>query len=321
MFRFLVRRVLLGILTLWLVSTTIFVLAYWLPADPARAIAGERATQATVNRIHAALGLSDPLMVQYGRYMGRLLQLDLGQSYVNGGTGVWSLIRNSLPTTVWLVFGAGIIWLTLGIFTGVVSATRARSVFDRGATLFVLIGISTPPAVLCLTVIYVLFFQLRTKGGVELFAIGQPGSPFTDPALFLSRMTLPWIALAYVLTATYTRLTRSSMLDVLGEDYIRTARAKGLSERRVIYRHGLRAALIPVVTQFGVDIGALIGGTLVTESVFGLNGFGFLAVRSLQVGDTPTVIGVTIFVAMFVVVANLVVDILYSFLDPRVRLA
>jgi peptide/nickel transport system permease protein len=320
MFRFLVRRLLLGVLTLWLVSTTVFVLAYWLPADPARAIAGERATQATVNRIHEALGLDDPLLVQYGRYMGKLVQLDLGQSYVNG-TGVWSLIRNALPTTVWLVFGAGVIWLSLGIFTGVLSATRARSLFDRGATLFVLIGISIPPAVLCLTVIYILFFQLRTKGGVELFDIGQPGSPFTDPGLFLSRMVLPWLALAYLLTAAYTRLTRSSMLDVMGEDYIRTARAKGLPERRVVYRHGLRAALTPVITQFGVDIGALIGGTLVTESVFGLNGFGFLAVHALRVGDTPTVIGATIFVAMFVVVANLIVDILYSFLDPRVRLA
>jgi peptide/nickel transport system permease protein len=299
----------------------VFVLAYWVPADPGRAIAGERATQETVNQIHKALGLDDPLMVQYGRYMGRLLHLDLGDSYVNGGTSVFGLIKGSLPTTVWLVLGAGVIWLSLGIFTGVLSATRARSIFDRGATVFVLIGLSIPPAVLCLTVTYVLFFQLRTKADVNLFDIGPPGSFFDDPTLFLSRMTLPWIALAYLLTATYTRLTRSSMLDVLGEDYIRTARAKGLSERRVIYRHGLRAALTPVITQFGVDIGALIGGTLVTESVFGLNGFGFLAVHSLEVGDTPTVIGVTIFVAMFVVVANLIVDVLYSVLDPRIRLA
>jgi peptide/nickel transport system permease protein len=132
-------------------------------------------------------------------------------------------------------------------------------------------------------------------------------------------MILPWVALAYLQTATYTRLTRSSMLEVMGEDYMRTARAKGLSERRVLYRHGLRAALTPVITQFGVDIGYLIGATLVTESVFGLNGFGFLIVHSLYVGDTPTIIGCTIFVAMFIVVANLIVDLLYSVLDPRVR--
>jgi peptide/nickel transport system permease protein len=163
-----------------------------------------------------------------------------------------------------------------------------------------------------------MFFQLRTHG-VELFDVGPPGSFFADPGLFLSRMVLPWMALAYLIAATYTRMTRSSMLEVLGEDYIRTARAKGLPERRVVYRHGLRAALTPVITQFGVDIGYLIGGTLVTESVFGLNGFGFLIVQSLRIGDTPTIIGCTIFVAMFIVVANLLVDLVYSVLDPRVR--
>jgi peptide/nickel transport system permease protein len=166
-----------------------------------------------------------------------------------------------------------------------------------------------------------MFFTLRVKAGINLFDIGPPGSLFDNPGLFLSRMVLPWIALAYLIVASYTRLTRSSMLEVMGEDYMRTARAKGLSRRRVIYRHGLRAALTPVITQFGVDIGSLIGGTLVTETVFGLNGFGFLAVHSLEVGDLPTVIGVSIFVAMFVVVANLLVDIGYAFLDPRIRLS
>lgn len=321
MFRFIVRRLLLGVLTLWLVSTSVFVLAYWVPNDPARAIAGQRATQEMVNQIRKALGLDDPLIVQYGRYMGHLVKFDLGTSYVNGQASVWTLIKGALPTTIWLVLGAGVIWLLFGIVTGVVSATKARSLFDRASTVFVLVGISIPPAVLALTLTYVLFFQLRTSAGVNLFDVGPPGSFAADPATFLSHMLLPWIALAYLMTATYTRLTRSSMLEVLGEDYIRTARAKGLSERRVVYRHGLRAALTPVVTQFGVDIGALIGGTLVTESVFGLNGFGQLIVRSLSVGDTPTIIGCTIFVALFIVVANLIVDLLYSVLDPRVRVS
>lgn len=320
MIRFIIRRLLLGVLTLWLVSTTVFVLAYWVPNDPARAIAGQRATQQVVNRVHHDLGLDRPLIVQYGGYMGHLLRLDLGRSYVNGGTPVFTLIRQSLPTTVWLVFGAGVIWLLFGILSGVISAVRARSLFDRATTGFVLIGLSLPPAVLALLLMFVLFFQLRTHG-VPIFDIGQPGSPLKDPGTFLGRMTLPWISLAYLQTATYTRLTRSSMLEVMGEDYIRTAKAKGLPERRIILRHGLRAALTPVVTQFGVDVGTLIGSTLVTESVFALNGFGFLAVQSLYVGDTPTVIGVAIFVAIFVVVANLAVDIAYSFLDPRVRLA
>jgi peptide/nickel transport system permease protein len=320
MIRFIIRRIMLGVLTLWLVSTTVFILAYWVPADPARAIAGQKATQAVVNRIHHDLGLDRPLIVQYAGYMGHLLRLDLGRSYVNSGLPVFTLIRQSLPVTIWLVFGAGVIWLFFGILSGVVSAVRARTLFDRAMTVFVLVGLSVPPAVLGLLLMYVMFFQLRTHG-VPLFDIGQPGSPFASLGTFLSRMTLPWIALAYLQTATYTRLTRSSMLEVMGEDYIRTAKAKGLPERRIILRHALRAALTPVITQFGVDIGSLIGATLVTESVFALNGFGYLAVQSLYVGDTPTVIGVAIFVAIFVVVANLIVDIAYSFLDPRVRLA
>lgn len=320
MFRFFIRRLLLGVVTLWLVSTSVFVLAYWVPADPARAIAGQRATQQMVNNIRKALGLDDPLIVQYGRYMGHLLKFDLGQSYLSGGTGVWTLIRQSLPTTMWLVFGAGVIWLVVGIVTGVVSATKARSIFDRASTVFVLVGLSIPPAVLALTMMYVLFLKLH-DAGVGIFNVGPPGSPFSDPGTFVSHMAMPWIALAYLVVATYTRLTRSSMLEVLGEDYIRTARAKGLPERRVVYRHGLRAALTPVITQFGVDIGYLIGGTLVTESVFGLNGFGQLIVHSLQVGDTPTIIGCTIFVALFIVVANLIVDMFYSVLDPRVRVS
>jgi ABC-type dipeptide/oligopeptide/nickel transport system permease component len=321
MLRFIVRRLLLGVLTLWLVSTSVFILAYWVPNDPARAIAGERATQEMVNQIRKSMGLDDPLIVQYGRYMGHLVKFDLGTSYVNGQASVWTLIKGSLPTTVWLVLGAGVIWLSFGIFTGVLSATRARSLFDRASTVFVLIGISIPPAVLALTLMFLLFFKLRTGANINLFDVGPPGSLVADPATFLSRMMLPWVALAYLMTATYTRLTRSSMLEVLGEDYIRTARAKGLSERRVIYRHGLRAALTPVITQFGIDIGYLIGGTLVTESVFGLNGFGQLIVHSLSVGDTPTIIGCTIFVALFIVVANLIVDLFYSVLDPRVRVS
>jgi ABC-type dipeptide/oligopeptide/nickel transport system permease component len=321
MLRFVVRRVLLGVLSLWLVSTAVFIMGYWLPNDPARALAGQRATQSTIIQIRHDLGLDQPLIVQYGKYMGHLVKLDLGSSYVNGGTPVFTLIRQSLPTTMWLVFGAGLIWFVFGVTSGVLSATRARSLLDRMTTGFVLIGQSFPPAVLALVLMYLFFFTLRTKANVPLFDVGMPGSPFTDAGTFFSRMALPWISLSYLQTAIYTRLTRSSMLDVLGEDYIRTARAKGLSRRRVIYRHALRSALTPVITQFGVDLGVLIGNCLVTESIFGLNGFGYLSVHALEVGDTPTVIGAAIFVALFVVLASLIVDIAYSFLDPRVRLA
>jgi peptide/nickel transport system permease protein len=146
----------------------------------------------------------------------------------------------------------------------------------------------------------------------------EAGPPLQEH--FLQRIILPWVGLAYLMVAAYTRLTRGSMLDVLGEDYIRTARAKGLSEKRVVYRHGLRSALTPVITQFGIDIGALIGSTIVTEKVFGLQGIGQLVYQSISVGDTPVIVGVTLLVSFFVILANLIVDIGYSFLDPRVRL-
>jgi ABC-type dipeptide/oligopeptide/nickel transport system permease component len=321
MFRFIIRRLLLGLLTLWLVSTTVFVMAYWVPNDPATAIAGKRATLEVVQRIHHDLGLDRPLIVQYGDYMWHLLRFDLGKSYVSGGgEPVWSLISSSLPITLWLVGGAGIIWFTLGVLSGVVSAVRARSLLDRGLTVLVLIGISIPPAVLYLLLMWGFFSGLRSQN-INLFAVGPAGSPFDDLPGFISHMLLPWFGLAFLLMATYTRLTRSSMLEVMGEDFMRTAKAKGLSERRIILRHGLRAALTPVITQFGVDIGSLVGGVLVTEHVFGLQGVGQAAVLALEVGDTPTVIGVALFVALFVVLANLVVDVLYAFLDPRVRLA
>jgi ABC-type dipeptide/oligopeptide/nickel transport system permease component len=321
MFRFIIRRLLLGLLTLWLVSTTVFVMAYWVPNDPATAIAGKRATLEVVKRIHHDLGLDRPLIVQYGDYMWHLLRFDLGKSYVSGGgEPVWSLISSSLPITLWLVGGAGIIWFTLGVLSGVVSAVRARSLLDRGLTVLVLIGISIPPAVLYLLLMWGFFSGLRSQN-INLFEVGPAGSPFDDLPGFISHMLLPWFGLAFLLMATYTRLTRSSMLEVMGEDFMRTAKAKGLSERRIILRHGLRAALTPVITQFGVDIGSLVGGVLVTEHVFGLQGVGQAAVLALEVGDTPTVIGVALFVAVFVVLANLVVDVLYAFLDPRVRLA
>lgn len=321
MLRFIIRRLLMGLLTLWLVSASVFIMAYGVPNDPATVIAGKRATLEVVQRIHKELGLDRPLIVQYGDYMWHLIRFDLGQSYVSGGgTSVWSLISSSLPTTLWLVSGAGIIWFSGGVFSGVVSAVRARSLLDRGLTVFVLVGLSVPPAVLYLLLMWGFFTGLR-NANINIFDVGPAGSPFTDLPGFLSHMALPWIGLAFLLMATYTRLTRSSMLEVLSEDYIRTARAKGLSEQRIIYRHGLRAALTPVVTQFGVDLGSLVGGVLVTESVFGLQGVGQTAVHALEVGDTPTVIGVALFVAVFVVLANLGVDLLYAFLDPRVRLA
>ncbi len=317
MFRFIIRRILFGVLVLWLVTTTVFCLLHLAPTPVARVIAGPRASTATVQQIQHNLGLDRPFLVQYWDFLRNTFTGNLGYSYVTQSK-VSSLIADRLPATLWLVFGAAVLWFVGGIMTGVLSATRARSVLDRVSTVFVLIGLSIPPFLMALLLP---FFFITKFGdiGIHLFQTGQYVSPFDDFTGFLQHMMLPWIALAFLIVATYTRLTRGSMMDVLGEDYIRTARAKGLSERRVIYRHGLRAALTPVVTQLGVDLGALIGSTIVTEKVFGLQGIGQLVYNSIVQGDTPVILGVTLLTALFVVVANLIVDIGYSFLDPRVR--
>ncbi|MCO5970178.1 MULTISPECIES: ABC transporter permease [Actinoallomurus] len=314
MFRFIIRRLLFGILVLWLVTTSVFCLLHISPTPVEKMIAGPRASAATVALIRHNLGLDRPFLVQYWSFLKDTFTGDLGYSYVTQAK-VSSIIADRLPATLWLVGGAAVLWFVGGVTTGVLSATRARSLLDRSSTGFVLLGLSIPPFLMALLLPFLFIHEI----GITWFQTGQYVSPFDDPNLFLQRMILPWLGLAFMLVATYTRLTRGSMMDVLGEDYIRTARAKGLSERRVIYRHGLRAALTPIVTQFGVDIGALIGSTIVTEKVFGLQGIGQLVYNSIVKGDTPVILGVTLLTALFVVVANLIVDIGYSFLDPRVR--
>ncbi|HEX2314209.1 MAG TPA: ABC transporter permease [Thermomonospora sp.] len=314
MLRYLVRRLLFAVLVLWLVSTAVFALLRVSPVPVERVIGGPRATTETLDQIRHNLGLDQPVLVQYWGFLRRLAQGDLGYSYVNN-TAVTRLIADRLPTTVWLVLGAAVIWFVGGVLIGVLSATRARGPLDRAATVFVLVGLSTPPFVMALVLLYLFSTRLGDLG-VRFFEAGPPMQEH-----FLQRMILPWIGLAFLMVAAYARLTRGSMLEVLGEDYVRTARAKGLTERRVTYRHGLRAALTPVVTQFGIDVGVLMGSTIVTEKVFGLQGVGQLVYQSIAMGDTPVVIGVTLLVAFFVVLANLLVDVAYSLLDPRVRLA
>ena len=314
MLRFLIRRILFGILVLWIVTTGVFVLFFVAAPDPAARFAGKSATPETLALVRHRLGLDRPVLQQYWDFIVRLLHGDLGYSFATQ-TPVNDLIKQALPASLSLILGAAVLWMLAGLVTGVVSATRARTALDRVITGVVLLGISMPAFVVGLTLIYVFgvgFRILPQSGYVPLV---------TSPGLWFEHLVLPWITLAFLQTAVYTRLTRGSLLDVLGEDYIRTARAKGLSERRVIYRHALRSALTPVLTQFGVDIGVLIGGTLVTESVFGLQGIGQLTVRSLTYGDLPVIMAVVLIAAAFVVLANLLVDVGYSFLDPRVRLS
>jgi peptide/nickel transport system permease protein len=319
MLRFLLRRVGFGVVVMWLVATTVFIMYFIAPHDVARTLAGRQASEATIAAIRHNLGLDRPVIAQYGSFLWRALHGDFGYSYTNAEP-VTSLISNGLPVTASLVIGGAVLWLFMGVGIGVLAATRPRSMMDRTATGFSLFFYSMPTFLLGEVLLLLFFFRLHLIG-IDLF----PGAGYTpllqDPVEWARHLLLPWFTIALVTAATYVRLTRGSMLDVLGEDYIRTARAKGLSRRRVIYRHGLRAGLTPVVTQFGIDVGTLLGGAIVTENVFGLPGLGELAISALSKQDLPTVIGLVLMASAFVVIANIVVDILYSVLDARVRVS
>ncbi|HUC36445.1 MAG TPA: ABC transporter permease [Acidimicrobiales bacterium] len=318
MARFLMRRILLGVIVMWAVATLVFIMYYVAPHDPARLIAGRGATAATLADVKRRLGLNQPIIDQYGHYMWRLLQGNLGYSYFNSEP-VTTIIGRELPVTASLAFGGAVIWLVLGVFSGVLASTHPRSIADRAVTSLALFFYSMPTFLLGLLLLLLLFYRLHVAG-FDFFPGGGYVGPTTSVYQWFTHMILPWITLALVTAATYSRLTRGSMLDVLGEDYIRTARAKGLSERRVVYRHGLRSALTPVVTQFGIDVGQLLGGVIVTETVFGLPGLGQQIVNSISRQDLPVIIGLVLVAAAFVVTANILVDAVYAVLDPRVRL-
>jgi peptide/nickel transport system permease protein len=218
-----------------------------------------------------------------------------------------------------LALGAAVIWMLLGVFNGVISAIHPRSLADRSLTLFSLFFYSFPSFLLGLLLLYFLYFRL-TLAGYKWFPAGGYTALSQGLGSWVQHLILPWLALALLLAATYTRLTRGSMLDVLGEDYIRTARSKGIRESRVVVVHGLRSALTPVVTQFGIDLGQLIGGVVVIETVFSLPGLGQTAIVAINQQDLPVIIGIVLFASAAVVVANILVDVLYAVLDPRVRL-
>ena len=319
MIRYFLSRVGFGALVLFLLSVFVFVLFYVSPSDPARIIAGDKATEALMQQIRVNLGLDKPMLQQYFMFLGNLLQGDLGFSY-RSNLPVWDLLARRIPVTMSLVFGAVLVWLAIGIPIGISSAKHPGTLRDRLGQGFAIIGISFPTFVLGMIALYVLYF-LPTKFGVTLF---PPSGyiPFTEnPGQWAWHLVLPWVTLALVIAAVYARLTRGQMLEVLGQDYIRTARAKGLTDRRVTYVHAFRSAMPPLVTQLGIDIGMLLGGVIVIEQVFGLPGVGSLAVTSVAMQDRPVVIAIVLLGGVFVVLSNLIVDTLYALLDSRVRTA
>ncbi|TDD47663.1 ABC transporter permease [Kribbella antibiotica] len=318
MLRFLLRRLGHGILVLWLISMAIFALFFVAPSNVAQTLAGRQATPETIALIQHRLGLDLPVWKQYLNFVTNAVQGNLGYDYYHQ-VPVTTIIGQALPITLSLALGAAVLWLILGVTNGVISAVHPRSLADRGLTLFALFFYSFPSFLLGLLLLYFLYFKL-TLAGFDWFPAGGYTAFSDGPGAWFQHLVLPWIALALLLAATYTRLTRGSMLDVLGEDYIRTARSKGIRESRVVVRHGLRSALTPVVTQFGIDLGQLVGGVVVTETVFSLPGLGKTVVTAINQQDLPVIIGIVLFASAAVVVANILVDVAYAFLDPRVRL-
>src|SRR5690349_1917236 len=316
--RFLVRRALRGLLVIWLITLVLFGMFFVAPSNVAQTLGGRQATPETIALINQRLGLDRPLWQQYLSFVGGALRGDLGYDYYKQ-IPVTSIIADALPKTASIAFGAAVIWMLLGVTNGVLSAVRPRTFVDRGLTAFSLFFYSMPTFLLGLLLLYYLYFQL-TLAGIRIFPAGGYVNFTTSPLGWLQHMILPWITVALVSAAAYTRLTRTSMLEVLGEDYIRTARSKGISERRVVVRHGLRSALSPVVTQFGIDVATLLGGVIITETVFSNDGIGRTAIVAIDQQDQPVIIGIVLLGTVAVVVANVLVDIGYAVLDPRVRL-
>jgi peptide/nickel transport system permease protein len=316
---YITRRLLWTLLLLWVVSGITFLVFNVMPsADPALLRAGRRAEPEILQGIRETFGLDRPLYVQYLDYMRDVfLHFDFGRSYRND-VDVRSQLFDRLPNTLYLIAGAVVVWLTIGLSVGMISAVKRGSLLDRLAMTSALVAISAPVYWLGLVVLY-----LFSKD-IGRFPLLPGSGSFQDSASILTKfesLIMPWFVLATAFAAIYARLLRANLLEVLGEDYIRTARAKGLSERRVIFRHGARSALTPIVTVLGLDVGILVGGAILTESVFNIPGIGRLTYDAIQRGDIITVQGATLFLALAVCLCNLLVDVLYSVLDPRVRLS
>ncbi len=315
---YIIRRILWGIVLIILVSALTFLLFNVLPgANPAQLRAGRNASPQIIHYISHELGLDKPVYTQFFDYMKNvLLHFNLGTSYYTGAS-VLSLITNRLPATLSLTIGAAIVWLLAGIPIGIISAIKRGTLLDRSAMTVALIFVSMPVFWFGLVA---LFLFAKDIGRFHVFLGAATYTGLTaDPGRWFGSLIMPWVVLAGTSAAIYSRLLRGSLIEAMGEDYIRTARAKGLTERRVIWRHGVRSAITPVVTIFGLDVGILLGGAVITETVFDIPGIGRLNYDAIVHSDFPIVQGTVLLAALFIVVANIIVDISYAYLDPRVR--
>ncbi len=325
---YIARRLIAMVLMLIALSMIVFLLFNALPADPARLTCGKACTPQVIEANRVRLGLDKPLYEQYGVFVKGIFA---GRTYGSGtqtfechkpclgysfrrGEQVTDLVTRALPVTMQLAVGAFVLWIVAGVSVGIVAALKRGKWQDRTIMGFALFGYSFPSFFIGL----LLVFFVQIKWGL----VGYEGYvPFFDnPSQWFQGFILPWIALALLYAAFYARLTRNQMLETLGDDYIRTARAKGLRERTVIGKHALRAGLTPIVTAAGLDLAGLLGGAVITEAVFNLPGIGRLSIDSVTDSDLPVITATVLIAATFVIVANLVVDVLYAVIDPRVRL-
>jgi peptide/nickel transport system permease protein len=324
--RFLTRRLLGAAFILLIVAAVTFFLFFAVPGDPARLACGKVCPPETLAQARHNLGLDQPVLVQFLTWLGGVFTGRdyaglghcpapcLGYSFVNREP-VFATIVDRLPVTISLTIGASIMFLLFGVGTGIVAALRQGRPLDKIASVLSLVGASVQIYFVGTLALYFLVYQWQIIDRPEYV-------PFTgDPLGWASGLALPWIVLAIIFTANYTRMTRSTMVEQLGEDYVRTARAKGLPERDVVLRFALRGTLITIVTIFGIDVGTLIGGAIITETTFSLQGIGRLSIQAVVSSDLPMLMATVLLAATAIVVLNVAVDALYALIDPRVRLS
>jgi peptide/nickel transport system permease protein len=320
---FLIRR-LFWALFLFLTATIITYLIFFvIPSDPAKLIAGRNADATDVARVARFYHLNIPVWQQYWIFLWNIIHKgSLGTSYISRQS-VAFLIKQDAPVTATLVFGGAVFWLTLSIPIGILSALRPRSLMDRASMMFVLVGISAHPVWIGLILSFVIGYKLHITpiAGYCNFFGGSAGASCSGPIQWAYHMLLPWITFMILFAALYVRLIRANVMETMSEDYVRTARAKGASERRVMVQHVLRNSMLPVVTILGMDIGLALGGAIFTETIFNLPGLGHEIIQAYSVFDLPVIAGIVCFATMAVIVFNLFVDVAYAFLDPRIRLS
>jgi peptide/nickel transport system permease protein len=326
MFRFLVRRILGAAVILLIISALVFVLFYAAPRDPARIACGKVCTPETLELVKKNLGISDPLPMQYWEWLKGLF---VGRDYTSYGhcdapclgysfqsrEPVLDTILDRFPTTISLSLGAAVVFLIFGVGTGMLAAVKQGKALDKIASSASLIASSMQIYVVGVFATYLLVDQLHLLDRASY-------TPFTDnPGKWFSGLLVPWLVLSLIFTANYTRMTRSQMVESLTQDYVRTARAKGLSRRTVFFRFAWRGAMGPIITIFGLDLGVLLGGAIITESTFSLQGLGMLSVKAVGTNDLPVLLGVIMVAAAAIIAFNIIVDAVYALIDPRVRLA